>query len=1057
MKRIILFLSLLAAASFGVLRAEVYTISCIAADGYVGLGSQHGATPYIFYVGASEVSEDGYWEVTEAANGTTFRNQATGQYLAFTTERNGNIVKYMTLSSSAASDNELWTLEAQTDGTFVIRSVADPSYVWDLRRDGSNLLGCYQGNGNGTNERFVLTLVATPREQLESYIATNLPEGVTDALFPTGTDEGEYTARSVQALRDAYAAAMQLLASGDASADYASALAALRAAYDGLVINTSQTAFPPAWHVYLSDGRVEAFPVKYVEEQSVADGLLTISTNVGFTAQYPTWQVDSVSLVAPAMPNFRTFKVNNKYNYQVFTDAQGEIYDDYVAINVAGIGKSLTPSFTFTSPRAAAYVGGVEQTNHASRHRFADEVVYLVADHGTRILQRHKTSSGNYEYGMQPYGRYVAVSVDWLTDRATKVPAVYIETADGQIVTSKTEYKDAFIHIDGAGVFPDFPLTAVQIKGRGNTSWSAPYNGSNPKNPYRLKFAEKQKPFGMTKGKSWVLLANKIGNSMLTNAIGQRIAGFFQAQGANHIIPVDLYINNSYRGSYNFTEKVGFANNSIDLDDETRATFLELDSYFDETYKFRSAYFNLPVNIKSPDFSDPEELTLTTKDAIENRFNRMQEAVFEGRDFSDEIAIEPLCRYLAANELMKNNELAHPKSTFLYNENVDDPTSKFVFGPVWDCDWAYGYGNSRNYFIIEDTSDFYESLADGYVGTNFFRALREREDILGAWYYKVWTDFMQTDLEELIDFVQDYYDYARPSLERNALLWSDGRNYATVAANAQQWLRTRANTVYDRLTRFDTSALEPSTVVPGDVNEDGVASLADAVCLVNAILERENDKFVFDQADLDRNELLTVGDLALLMKLVLSSDNTMRTRRYRAPLADGLLALSDGVVAKDGEAQMSLRLQLDTPSYTALHFTLRLPKGVSLSELVLPAAVNAHHSDIVALSDGAYRIFLYSDTNEPLPAGETTFALRLAVPPAYDAAASVSITGAYAVSTEGEDQHLDTSSAALIPNLTAISAPAESAKETQCFDLQGRRVSSVEKGVFIVNGKKVIK
>ncbi|MBR1446720.1 MAG: RICIN domain-containing protein, partial [Alloprevotella sp.] len=136
MKRIILFLSLLAAASFGVLRAEVYTISCIAADGYVGLGSQHGATPYIFYVGASEVSEDGYWEVTEAANGTTFRNQATGQYLAFTTERNGNIVKYMTLSSSAASDNELWTLEAQTDGTFVIRSVADPSYVWDLRRDG---------------------------------------------------------------------------------------------------------------------------------------------------------------------------------------------------------------------------------------------------------------------------------------------------------------------------------------------------------------------------------------------------------------------------------------------------------------------------------------------------------------------------------------------------------------------------------------------------------------------------------------------------------------------------------------------------------------------------------------------------------------------------------------------------------------------------------------------------------------------------------------------------------------------------------------------------------
>ena len=41
--------------------------------------------------------------------------------------------------------------------------------------------------------------------------------------------------------------------------------------------------------------------------------------------------------------------------------------------------------------------------------------------------------------------------------------------------------------------------------------------------------------------------------------------------GANHIVPVELYMNGEYRGSYNFTEKVGFSNNSIDLDDETGA------------------------------------------------------------------------------------------------------------------------------------------------------------------------------------------------------------------------------------------------------------------------------------------------------------------------------------------------------------------------------------------------------------------------------------------------------------------------------------------------------
>ena len=56
---------------------------------------------------------------------------------------------------------------------------------------------------------------------------------------------------------------------------------------------------------------------------------------------------------------------------------------------------------------------------------------------------------------------------------------------------------------------------------------------------------------------------------MMTNAIGMKVAQLAGVAGANHIVPVNLYINGEYRGSYNFTEKIGFHNNSIDLDDET--------------------------------------------------------------------------------------------------------------------------------------------------------------------------------------------------------------------------------------------------------------------------------------------------------------------------------------------------------------------------------------------------------------------------------------------------------------------------------------------------------
>ena len=95
--------------------------------------------------------------------------------------------------------------------------------------------------------------------------------------------------------------------------------------------------------------------------------------------------------------------------------------------------------------------------------------------------------------------------------------------------------------------------------GRGNTTWS-----SNPdtKNPYRLKFADKVRPLGLPKGRSWVLLANKRAGSMLTNAYGMKAASLLGTVAYNHIIPVDLYVNGTFKGSYNLTEKVGFSSNS---------------------------------------------------------------------------------------------------------------------------------------------------------------------------------------------------------------------------------------------------------------------------------------------------------------------------------------------------------------------------------------------------------------------------------------------------------------------------------------------------------------
>lgn len=550
----------------------------------------------------------------------------------------------------------------------------------------------------------------------------------------------------------------------------------------------TQTSFPAALHVYLTDGRIEAYPLNMVTSHKEVSGQLHIETSIGQTFTYTLTDVERVSEEAPTdLPTFESFKFNNKYNDQLFNDAIGEMLDDTVFVTIAAIGKRLTPSFKLPDDQTLVYVNGVLQDSKTSRLRFDEDIYYVVTRPGiTMWLPNAETPT---TYSMQPYGRVVRVHVNWLTDRA-EVPTIYINTADGQPITSKDYYKDAEITIDGHGIFPSMETTAVQIKGRGNSSWGW------TKKPYRLKFAEKVKPLGMTKGKSWVLLANGISGSLMTNAIGMKAANLMKAAAANHIVPVDIYLNGEYRGSYNFTEKVGLSNNSVDLDDDTAAALLELDSYYDEStgQKFRSTPYNLPINIKEPDFS--EGLTSLTLETISSSFNSFVSTLYRGQDISKHVDIEQLVRYMMVNELTLNYEFYHPKSTFCYRENFAEDTCKYIFGPVWDLDWCFGYERSGNYFVNEATSNYWIDMP-AFEVREFIRDLRWKYTPLNDVYRELWEGFMNNDLQELLEYCQDYYEFAHNSFDANRLKWGDKTNYEQQAQNAASWLQTRTQNIYD--------------------------------------------------------------------------------------------------------------------------------------------------------------------------------------------------------------------------------------------------------------------
>ena len=300
--------------------------------------------------------------------------------------------------------------------------------------------------------------------------------------------------------------------------------------------NTSDTLF-----VYMKNSGFYAFPMSAVDRQTSVDGRLVIKTTAGAEFSYPLDEGERTAFDGPAvvLPSFTSFVIESRYNDEVFGDVEATITgDSVIMVSVPSIGRWLTPSFELSDPAASAYIDGDRQQSGGSRGSYREDKTYVVA-RPDELIYTH-IGSTDADWAMRPYGRRYRVAADWPASRATNVPRMDIDIENGEMVSSKEVYLSAKLTIDGAGVFPSMDATDVQIKGRGNTSWS-----SNPwdKNPYRLKFIKKQAPFGLTKAKSWVLQANSQTRSMMANAVGMKIARMVGTAAANHVIPIELYIN----------------------------------------------------------------------------------------------------------------------------------------------------------------------------------------------------------------------------------------------------------------------------------------------------------------------------------------------------------------------------------------------------------------------------------------------------------------------------------------------------------------------------------
>ena len=687
-----------------------------------------------------------------------------------------------------------------------------------------------------------------------------------------------------------------------------------------------------------------------------------------------------------------------------------------------------------------------------------------------------KIQDAKYEVKRIPYGNSYKVKVNWLTDMQNAVPRIDIDIDGGQFVTSKDYYLNAIFRITGHGIYENFE-DSVQIKGRGNSSWS--YS----KKPYRLKFEEKVKPFGLTKGKSWVLLANAQTGSIMANAIAMKIGQMAGAEYTNHIVPVELYMNGQYMGSYMFTEKVGLANNSVDVDEDT-GYLLELDTNSDDEYKFYSKNYNLPVFVKEPDLNDSSTPNATArKRTIPDQFNELCNALYQGKEIDDMADMGTLANFILANDLALNQELGHPKSIFMFKEIENSSSSKYKFGPIWDFDWGFGYENGHSYCYYGTTSSLLNSSMYSEAGYKFFRDLMNLESFKKH-YYKAWVEFMNDNsIDELFDYIDHYYSFAESSFENNLYAPKNAYGFTETDKNRhKEWIKERANFIYENLEKYDIDDLIHT--MAGDVNNNNQITIHDVALVTAHINGNTHTSLSTSKADYDKNGNIELSDAGAIVKLIESNEAPIATYWYSTPQAISEFFADEIVLEVDDTQLASLNLlNYGEEEYKAMQFDITLPKGVSIEDMIGGDITANHNLSYTDRGNNIYRITAYSDNDECFSTGELLADFILSCDEVINEEnRNIRISNAYVVDSETNelrinDYNISFTQSTGINNIESDNILVEGGdcimvtllepQLIEIYSVDGRRVREINAkkgttriaipaGIYIVNGEKVV-
>lgn len=328
----------------------------------------------------------------------------------------------------------------------------------------------------------------------------------------------------------------------------------------------------------------------------------------------------------------------------------------------------------------------------------------------------------------------------------SKLPVVYIDTADGADIAFKEDEKSANVRVQGNAAFGQQYDGAAKVKGRGNSTWGL------PKKPYKVKLDKKADMFGFGRNKHWVLLANFIDVSSLRNKTAYDMSGEFGLTYQESTW-VEVVFNGRFDGTYQFGEHVRVGSTRVDVfdwEEESEARggseedlswvdetdidvtggyLWELSAEYDEVSKYKidvkgdgESDDDIPVMFKVPEFAATSTRMMDWskdfwKDVYASWVSPRNTTSDGSKSWKDLCDIDSMVSYWLVNEIFGNHD-AWYKSRYCYKA----VGGKLTFGPVWDFDWglgsvAVGMGDAAKWILARDKDNgwavsFYKEWLD---------------------------------------------------------------------------------------------------------------------------------------------------------------------------------------------------------------------------------------------------------------------------------------------------------------------------------------------------------